>query len=61
MENLKEMNLNELKYINGGIVWVPILIKAGKLIAAGAAAYLGHEVADGIVRGVAGGEYVPCN
>ena len=60
MENLKELSKNELFEINGGIVWVPIAIKAAKLIGAGAAAYLGHEVADGVVRGVAGGEYVQC-
>ena len=60
MEDLKEMTNNELKLTNGGIVWVPILIYAGKAVAAGAAAYLGHEVADGVVRGVAGGEEGPC-
>jgi hypothetical protein len=64
MENLKELSLCETSKINGGIVWVPLLIKGAKLIAAGVAggtaAYVGHEVTDGVVRGIAGGEYVPC-
>lgn len=61
MENLKELSSSELKCTNGGIVWVPILIMAGKAIGAGAAAYIGAEIADGVVRGIAGGDYVPCN
>lgn len=40
MENLKELNFKELAEVNGGIVWVPIAIKVGKAIAAGAGAYL---------------------
>lgn len=33
MENLQELSTNELSKINGGIVWVPLAIKAGKVIA----------------------------
>jgi hypothetical protein len=61
MEHLKELNSSELINLNGGIVWVPILIKGAKLVGGGAAAYLGHEIIDGVVRGIAGGDYVDCN
>jgi len=55
MESLKELNTNELSKINGGILWVPIAIKAGKAIAAGIGAYLAvtgtidaaNEIAEG--------------
>jgi hypothetical protein len=30
--NLKELSSKELSILNGGIVWVPIAIKAGKVI-----------------------------
>jgi lactobin A/cerein 7B family class IIb bacteriocin len=40
MENLKELSSKELLNVNGGFVWVPIAIKAGKAIATGAGSYL---------------------
>jgi hypothetical protein len=60
MENLKDLNTIEMINTNGGIVWAPLLIKAAKALGLGVAGYLGHEVADGVVRGVAGGKYVQC-
>lgn len=38
---------------------VPLLIKGAKIAGGAAAAYFGYEVADGVVRGIAGGEYLP--
>lgn len=60
MESLKDLSSDDLTKVNGGIVWVPIAIKAAKIIGGAAAAYIGYEVTDGVVRGVAGGDYVPC-
>lgn len=59
MEDLIELNSNELTKLNGGVVWIPLIIKGAKIAGATAAGYLGYEVTDGIVRGIAGGEYLP--
>jgi len=61
MENLKELSSKELLNVNGGFVWVPILVKGAKWAGAAASAYIGAEVADGVARGIAGGDYVDCN
>lgn len=61
MKNLKELNKNEISKINGGIVWVPVAIAAGKFIGKAAAAYVAAEVVHGVAKGVAGGKYTTCD
>lgn len=46
MTNFVELTENELMDIDGGIVWIPILIAAGKCAAAlGAGVAIGYGVA----------------
>lgn len=56
MENLKDLSSNEISKINGGILWVPLAIKAGKIIAGaltvGAAVDAGRDFACGINEGL---------
>lgn len=56
MENLRELKSNELSTIKGGIVWIPLAIKAGKVIAgiltAAAAVDAGRDFACGMNEGL---------
>jgi len=58
MENLKELSSDELTKIEGG--WIPLALKAAKFVGGVVSAYVATEVTHGVVKGVAGGEYVTC-
>ncbi|MFD2200590.1 hypothetical protein [Shivajiella indica] len=50
----KELNSSELTNLNGGAIFVPALIWAGKIAAGAVISYFTYETVDGIVRGVSG-------